>query len=373
MGRRWGKTTMAGACAVAWANAGGAVAWIVPTYKNARAPWRFAEQAVAQVARRLRINRTERVIEFPTGGRLSVYSADNPVGILGESFDAVILDEAARITEETWTDAIQPTLADRDGRAILISTPKGRNWFWREWVRGQQGKAGFASFQAPTAANPMPSIRRAAILAQDRVSERTYRQEWLAEFVEDGGGVFRGVRRAATASPQTHAHPDHTYVIGVDWGRTNDATVVTVIDTTIKAVCAVDRFVQTDYATQRTRLRAAWERFGRCAVYVEQNSIGGPQLEQLSREGMSVRGFQTTNASKAAIVDGLALAFEREEITILPDEGMIAELEAFEAQTLPSGVIRYSAPDGMHDDHVMSLAIAWHYVGRSSSAVGAFG
>lgn len=372
MGRRWGKTHMAGTYALTCADYGAAVAWVVPTYKNARAPWRFAESAAAPVLRRLRVNRTERLMEFPSGGRLAVYSADNDVALRGEAFDVVIVDEAAMVREETYTDVLLPTLADRDGRILLISTPKGRNWFWREWVRGQQDGRQVAAFQAPTAANPIPSIRRAAALARERVSERTYRQEWLAEFVEDGGGVFRGVRRLATATVQPAADPDHAYVIGVDWGRTHDATVITVLDTTLKAVAALDRFTQTDYATQTTRLRAIWERFGRPAVFVEQNSMGGPLLEQLSREGMSVRGFQTTAASKATIIDALALAFEREEIRILPDEGLIAELEAFESQTLPSGAIRYTAPDGMHDDFVMSLAIAWHYVGRASSAVGAF-
>ncbi len=372
MGRRWGKTFMSGSYGVACANRGGAVAWVVPTYKNARAPWRLAESFVAPALRSLRVNRTERLIEFPSGGRLAVYSADNDVALRGEAFDVVIVDEAAMVREETFTDVLLPTLADRDGRILLISTPKGRNWFWREWMRGQSGDPHVASFRAPTSDNPMPSIRRAAQLARERVSDRTYRQEWLAEFVEDGGGVFRGVRRCATAYPQPQANPDHAYVIGVDWGRTHDSTVITVLDTTDRAVAAIDRFTQTDYATQISRLRAMWERFGRPAVFVEQNSMGGPLLEQLSREGVTVRGFQTTATSKAVIIDALALAFEREDIRILDDPTLIAELEAFESSTLPSGAIRYAAPDGLHDDHVMSLAIAWHYVGRASSAVGAF-
>jgi hypothetical protein len=372
MGRRWGKTFMSGSYGIACANRGGAVAWVVPTYKNARAPWRLAEMLTAPVSRHLRINRTERVMEFPSGGRLAVYSADNDVALRGEAFDVVIVDEAAMVREETYTDVLLPTLADRDGRILLISTPKGRNWFWREWVRGVSDTQQIASFQAPTSNNPIPSIRRAAELARERVSDRTYRQEWLAEFVEDGGGVFRGVRRSATATAQAQAHPDHAYVIGVDWGRTHDATVITVLDTTIKAVACLERLTQTDYGAQTMRLRAVWERFGRPLVAVEQNSMGGPLLEQLSREGMSVRGFQTTAASKATIIDALALAFEREEIRILDDPALIAELEAFARTTLPSGAIRYAAPDALHDDYVISLAIAWHYLGRASSAVGAF-
>lgn len=372
MGRRWGKTYMGGVYAMTCADFGGAVAWVVPTYKNARAPWRFAEQLTASIAGRLRVNRTERLMEFPSGGRLAVYSADNDTALRGEAFDVVIVDEAAMVREETYTDVLLPTLADRDGRMLLISTPKGRNWFWREWVRGQRG-GDVMAFRAPTSDNPLPNIQKAAALARDRVSERTYRQEWLAEFVDDGGGVFRGVRRLATAQLQDRAQDEHAYVMGADWGRTNDATVFTVIDVTRKEVCAIERMVETDYKLQTTRLRALWERFGKCAIVAEQNSMGGPLVEHLSREGLRVRAFQTTNATKAVIIDALALAFEREELRIPGDEVLIGELEAYESERLPSGAIRFSAPGGMHDDCVMSLALAYSIVGRASSAVGAFG
>lgn len=372
MGRRWGKTYMGGVYALTCADLGGSVAWVVPTYKNARAPWRFAERLIAPVAKGLRVHRSERTIEFPSGGMLSVYTADNDTALRGEAFDVVIVDEAAMVREETYSDVLLPTLADRDGHMLLISTPKGRNWFWREWIRGHDSSA-VKSFQAPTSANPSLNIQRAARLARERVSARTYRQEWLAEFVEDGGGVFRGVRAQATAQPQSHALDDHQYVIGVDWGRTNDRTVFVVIDVTIRAVVAIDRMLDVNYGLQTTRLRAIWERFGKCAILAEQNSMGGPLIEQLSREGLRVRPFVTTNATKGAAIDGLSLAFEQSALTIPLDEVLIGELEAYESERLPSGMLRYSAPEGMHDDHVMALAIAYSGVGRASSAVGAFG
>jgi len=362
MGRRWGKTFMAGVYALTVADYGGAVAWVVPVYKNARAPWRFAETMIAPVAGRLRMNRTERVIEFPSGGRLSIYSADNDVALRGEAFDLVIVDEAAQVREETYTDVLMPTLADRDGRIVLISTPKGRNWFWREWLRGRSGEQDCASWTAPSAANPMPTIRRAAEMARERVGERTFRQEWLAEFVEDGGSVFRGVQNAATAPLQDKAQAGHSYAIGADWGRTNDATVFTVLDMDDRAVVAQDRFTHVEYAHQLGRLRAMHERFNPVTIIAESNSMGGPLVEALQRMNLPVQSFNTTNASKAAAIDALALAFERGDIRILNDPTLIAELQAYEMERLPSGLYRYSAPDGMHDDCVISLALAWQAV-----------
>lgn len=192
MGRRWGKTILGMVIALACAAAGGRVAWIVPTYKNGRPLWRAAESATAKLPRSIvRINRTDRTIEFlGSGGFLAIYSADNPDAILGEAFNLVIIDEAARIEEDVWTRVIQPTLADADGDAILISTPKGRNWFWREFQLGVFDGTDVKSWNAPSSANPSPQIKRAALLAKTRVPDVVYRQEWDAEFVEDSATVF---------------------------------------------------------------------------------------------------------------------------------------------------------------------------------------
>jgi predicted phage terminase large subunit-like protein len=194
MGRRWGKTILAGTVALLAASQGAKVAWVVPTYRNGRPLWRWAEAATAQLrkARLVDVNRTERTMDFlPSGGFLGIYSADNDSAIRGDWFHLVIVDEAARIPETTWSEVVQPTLADADGDALLISTPAGKNWFWREWQRGrQQMDREQAAFTAPSSANPNERIQRAAALAHVRVPENVYRQEWLAEFVDAATSVF---------------------------------------------------------------------------------------------------------------------------------------------------------------------------------------
>lgn len=74
----------------------------------------------------------------------------------------------------------------------------------------------------------------------------------------------------------------------------------------------------------------------------------------------TVIGYKFTNATKANLIDALALAFERGALRILPDPVLIGELQAYEAERMPSGMMRYGAPDGMHDDTVMALALAWY-------------
>lgn len=360
MGRRWGKTVLGGALVGITLQQHGRVAWIAPTYKNTRPMWRWLLLATAMDAKKklVTVNKSDHTIETRYGGFLGLYSGENIDSIRGEAFHLVVLDEAARLPETAWTDAIMPTLSDFDGDAVLISTPKGKNWFHTEWVNGQAGAPDVKSWIAPTNANPMPTIRKAFERVQTRVPERVFQQEWLAQFV-DGGTVFRGVRKAATATPQESGIHGHTYVFGVDWARDGDFSCFMVLDTSTMAIVAIDRFNQIDYTVQSQRLLALSERFKPAAIVAEANSIGTPVIETLRRMGLPVVPFTTTNASKQIAIDALALAFERQQLRILPDEVLIGELEAYTMERLPSGMLRYSAPDGGHDDFVMALALAW--------------
>lgn len=333
--------------------------WVAPTYPVAQVAWRELRYASRQIPG-VDISESERRITYPTGGWVQVRSADNPDSLRGDGLDLVVIDEAAFVAEEAWSEALRPALADRRGKALIISTPKGRNWFWRAYQLGQDAsQCEWRSWQAPTSSNPYIAPQE-LLDAKAGVPERVWRQEFLAEFLEDGGSVFRGVRAAATARVLTHAEPGRRYVLGVDWGKVEDFTVITVLDDESGEVVRVDRFNQIDYTIQKARVVAAFEAFRPVCVVVEKNSIGEPLIEDLQRSGLPVTAFTTTNASKSLVIDALALAFERGEVKVPNDPVLIAELEAFEMERLPGGSFRFAAPPGMHDDTVMSLAFAWH-------------
>jgi len=241
---------------------------------------------------------------------------------------------------------------------MFISTPKGRNWFWRLYQRGQDAnESAWASWQRPTSENPYIDLLEIEQAARD-LPERIFQQEYLAEFMDDAGGVFRRVMAAATLDEQPY-NAAHEYIIGVDWGKQNDFTVLSVIDTNTRQQVYMDRFNQIDYRIQRERLMALVERYHPRVVVAESNSMGEPIIDELRHEELPMRSFVTTSASKAQIIEGLALAFETGAISILNDPTQIGELQAYEMTRLPSGGLRYHHPDGMHDDSVMALAIAW--------------
>lgn len=372
-GRRWGKTRLGALRCVAEALQGGRAWWVAPSYPMSTVGWRLLTRLSKQVPGTA-IKESERIITLPGGGTVQVKSANKPDSLRGEGLDYLVMDECAFIQETAWTEALRPALADRQGEAMMISTPKGRNWFWRAWMRGggesshplaQDVPDEWQSWQLPTANNPY-ILASEIEAARGGLPERVFRQEFLAEFIDDAGGVFRRVMDAATAVEQERAVEGHQYLIGVDWGKQNDWTVLAVVDVTDNALVAIDRFNRIDYAVQVGRLKAMFERFQPQRIIAEANSMGEPIIEQLYREDLPVQPFTTTNATKAAIVEALALAFERSTIQIVADQALVNELQGFEMERLPSGLMRYQAPAGMHDDCVMALALAWSGVGQGT-------
>jgi Terminase RNaseH-like domain len=303
-------------------------------------------------------------LELIGGGVIDFWSLDSPDSGRGRKYALVIVDEAAMIYElpEAWQQSIRPTLTDLQGSAWFLSTPKGMNYFKLLFDRGQDAeREDWASWQMPTSTNPylQPGEIESARLD---LTEAAFNQEYSALSVNWEGSVFRRVDEAATATEMSKPEPGHDYVIGCDWGRSKDYTVFVVLDTTAHAVVKMDRSNRMDYVVQVDRLKVLSEYWQPSQIIAEQNGIGQPVIEQLTREGLQIQPFTTTNASKAQAIEALALAFERADIRILNDPNLVSELVAYQAERLPSGLIRYGAPGGGHDDMVTSLALAWSAV-----------
>ena len=372
-GRRWRKTTLAMSIAVEAAARGGSYIWGAPTFDQVRIGFAETKRALANVAE---FNLSRMTATLPNG-EIVFRSLDNPDNVRGHTADGVIIDEAPFVKPAAWREVLRPMLIDTEGWAWLIGTPSGHNWFWQEWIAAPEQDDSIA-WQIPTVGvrveagqlihdphpleNPdVPFSEIARLWAQ--MPERTFQQEILAQFMESGGGVFRRIMEAATAIEQDEAIGGHEYIIGVDWGQSRDFTVLAVVDISESALVYLDRFNQIDYTVQRGRLLALAERFRPVSIIAELNAMGTPIVEQLQRDGLPMMGFMTTNATKAAAIDGLALAFERGDLAILSDPVLLGELQAYEMSKSKTGLRTFSAPSGIHDDTVMALAIGWSGVG----------
>jgi len=365
-GRRFGKTRLAVLECLAVANEGKRAWWISPTYKMSNVGWRPLRQMASRIPGAV-IRKAEREVVIPGGGLVAVRSADNPDALRGEGLDFVVMDEAAYIMPEAWIEAIRPALSDRLGRALFISTPRGRNWFWDIHRKGGV-EPDWSSFTYPTSANPfMPAGEIEAARAE--LPEIIFRQEYLAEFVDSEGAVFRRVHDAAILQPLEQPLEGHQYSAGVDVAASVDYTVITVLDVNTREMVALDRFNRVDYPVLEDRIAAAYAKWNMIGMVVEANSIGQGVIDHLHNRGMNIIPFTTTNTSKHGIIQSLQSAFEHGQIKILDNPVLVGELLSFESKKTTSGNFTYSAPEGQHDDCVMSLALAWYALDRAQPVI----
>ena len=191
-GRRFGKSRLGVQLCMQKALDGGRVWWVAPTFAIARVGWRDVVAAASEFPKEAGVNIKigDMEVTFPSGGSISVKSADNPQRLRGEGLNYLVMDEAAFVREETWTEVLRPTLTENKGQALFISTPIGMdNWFYHLWEKADKAED-WARFQYPTVANPIIDPKEVESARED-LGELVFAQEYLAEFISEGAQIFR--------------------------------------------------------------------------------------------------------------------------------------------------------------------------------------
>jgi hypothetical protein len=184
-GRRFGKTY---ASIAAMAKIGRfpnrKILYVAPSYRMAKQiVWDDLKVMLSQKKWVKRINESELTITLVNNSQIMLRSADNPDSIRGIGVDFVVIDEAADIPdlENTWNAVIRPTLSDREGGALIIGSPKGRDFFYDMYEHAKTSE-NWSCWQYTTAQGGNVSESELAQARQD-LDERTYAQEYLSEFV----------------------------------------------------------------------------------------------------------------------------------------------------------------------------------------------
>lgn len=359
-GRRFGKTEGEKLGDIYRVMEGRNVWWVNPTFDNTTETWQDFLAFFEQFVPRDDINKSRREIITPTGGKLRMLGANNFKR--GSGIEHVTIDEAAFCDlENLWEYQLRPMLLESKGSATFLSSTNGRNFFWKLFQRGlDPDEPEWQSWHFTSYDNPLLDPSELEDIKR-HTPERVFNQEYMAEFLDDGGAVFRNLQACIQDEPQRQGD----VVFGVDWGRSNDFTVIVAMDSITGHILAMDRFNQIDWTMQRNRLVTMYERFKPSSILAEENSIGNPNIEELQKLGLPVRGFTTTAQSKAQIINSLALNLEQATIGLINDTVLINELQAYTIEKLPSGNYRYTAPAGLHDDCVIALALAnWEIMSR---------
>jgi hypothetical protein len=346
-GRRFGKTHLGVQLAIDVAIDGGEVGWFAPTYRYLADPWRAVEKALGPAI--MKVDRVEKRLDLISGGSIDFWSLDSVDAGRGRRYDRVIIDEAGIVRDlgPAWQETIRATLADKQGDAWFLGTPKGRNFFHRCFERGQIADGGWKSWRLPTTTNP--TIRDEEIEAARReLPKQVFEQEFLGVPADDGGNPF-GLDAIERCIAEKSSNPPKA--IGVDLAKSVDYTVVCGLDEA-GSVCLLERW-QAPWSETIGRIERM---LGEVPALIDSTGVGDPIVEDLQRKQPRVEGFKFTQVSKQQLMEGLASAFQTGRIQI-PDGWLRTECETFEYQYTRTGV-RYEAPSGMHDDGVCALALA---------------
>jgi hypothetical protein len=301
-------------------------------------------------------NKSERWIKLNRGGRVDFWSLEHQrVGATkagrGRKYALAWIDEAALDPnlEDNWNKAIRPTLTDLRGSAWFTSTPKGRDGFYRLHLNGLQGKPGWASWTMPTSTNPVIAPEE-IVEAEADLPQAAFQQEFLAEFLADAANPFGMSFIEACVIPELADGPVVCW--GVDLAKHSDWTVAVGLNDA-GDVCAFQRW-QSDWRNTMSRVSAMVKH---TPALIDQTGVGDAIVEELTRRCYGVEGFTFTNASKQILFEGLATTIQKREVQF-PDGVLRFELDSFIYEYTPSGKVRYTAPDGCHDDCVDALGLA---------------
>ena len=336
-------------------------AWVVaPTFPLVREDWIMAEQVLKDAITSKK--QTEMRMDMKPYGFLEFKSAEREdEGLRGAGLDACVVDEASRVSRKSWEQGIRPSLSDRQGRCIFISTPKGRDWFYEMWLKGQSQDNEIKSWQYPTYTNPYFPRAEWEVL-RETTPDLILQQEYLANFLEDEGTVFKNLNKCLKGSLENNEEGAR-YSIGIDLGKAEDFTVITVLKESTMHLCHIYRINKADWSIQKEHIKAITSIYRNNICHMDTTGLGDPIEDDLRRSGVVVNGYKFTNTSKRAIIEQLIVAIEQGLISI-PDvketRFLIDELRAFtyEMPDSSSGRIFYHAPEGLHDDGVISLGLA---------------
>ena len=194
-GRRFGKTYLALTELLhASISKPQSINWYVaPTYRQAKQiAWKNLKQMMppSQIAA---TNETDLSVELNNGTVAALRGADNYDALRGVGLDFVVMDEFADMHADAWFEVLRPMLADKQGRALWIGTPKGYNHF-HDLYRYAQDTPEWGAWQFTTADGTRVAEDEIAAARRD-MGEREFRQEFMATFEALAGRVYSNFDR----------------------------------------------------------------------------------------------------------------------------------------------------------------------------------
>jgi len=351
-------------------------AWLAPFYDTANIGMKYFRKLMPEDL--IDVNKSAQTITLKKNGNIIFFrgvNKDPENATEGEAFHHVIMDEASKIVEQAFISA-RTTTTQTKGKIDLVSTPRGKNWFYQMYLRGTDpNNPHYISNLYPTHENPFIDPKEIEI-ARGQLPARLFQQYYMAEFLDDGT-IFAGIRDIIFGDPINEQYwlapeaQDSEVVIGVDWAKLSDFTVMGAItlDQPGKMV-GYNRFQGLDYTAAIGELLKFANKFKKVRViYHDQTGVGEAISDMLRQTPLPSRGIKFSAQSKSEMVNQLVLGVEQKQIAIPNWSDMLRELDMYEVVVNHLGNMKFSAPPGEHDDIVSMLLLAYaayeQYASRS--------
>lgn len=322
--------------------------WIAPTYATAKIAFRRLMQGLPRWI--FHANQQDLTIAIVGHGTIWFKSGEKPDNLYGEDVYAAVVDEASRCREDAWI-AIRSTLTATRGPARIIGNVKGKkNWAYRMARRAESGVRGLSYYKITAYDAVEAGILALSEIegAKEELTVGVFKELFMAEASDDEGNPF-GLRDVRANIRPLSREPPKCW--GWDLAKSVDWTVGIGVDAQNR-VCRVERF---QMPWRETRVRIIADTNGIPAL-IDSTGVGDPILEDLQHDGgRHFEGFKFTSESKQRLMEGLAVSIQKGTI-YYPEGPVVNELESFEYQFTRTGV-RYGAPEGLHDDCVVALAL----------------
>lgn len=294
-------------------------------------------------------NERKKILKLYNGSYIDFGSAERPENLEGFEYDFAVLNEAGIILKKKglWDNTLLPMF--KKARVRIIGTPKGKNKF--ETLYNQYPRYSFSCYDSP--------FWTEAEVAQAKVAmtQEAFNQEMLAAFIEGAGAVFRNITENIGGSLIDKPVEGGRYVLAADLAKHTDFTVILVGDLETNRVVYHERFNQIDWGLQKTRITEAYKRFHCVKGIIDATGVGDSVFDDLTNAGLNLEGFKFTSTTKQELISNLSIAMDNQTIGYPAIETLIDELSMYAYEQKANGNFSYSAPEGLHDDEVIALAL----------------
>lgn len=344
-----------------------AVWWVAPTVNQAKIAY---DRMKVQLNDKsfITFNETNRVITLATGAKIEFKTAEKPDNLYGDDVYAFVFDEFTRARESAW-HALRSTITSTGGKGKFIGNVKGKkNWGHKLAMKAKAGSDPDYQYFKITAYDAAacgmmtkdgrPFIEEIESAKRD-LPEYVFNELYLAEASEDGSNPFGLKYISAICYPTLSTEPSVCH--GIDVANKFDSTSIIGLDK-LGTMSHYHNFTRTGWPHVITTIK----NLPKIPAAMDSTGVGDPVLADVQQVNQNIEGYIFTEQSKQRLMEGLAVGIQSRKLLIADDGDVVNgtgklrhQLEQFEIVYTRTGV-KYSAPEGEHDDDVCALALAWY-------------